>query len=75
MRELQQLSQGKTVLTYLSDRLELPPDSLPDGLYWVRHSYAEGGFVIKFGRIITCAPCLRSRLQYYLSIAVKIADV
>ena len=53
---------------------EIPPDSLEDGLYWVERPYLAAGFVVKGGKVITCAPILRKKFSYWLTVAVRIAD-
>lgn len=53
----------------------VPPDSYPDGYYYVACFYAEGGFTIEDGRVICCSPCLRLRFEYYLAQAVLLFDL
>lgn len=53
---------------------ELPPDSLPDGLYWVRHGKIEGGFTIKNSRVVQVAPRLQRDMSRWFQLAVKIAE-
>ena len=54
----------------------VPPDSLPDGAYWVSSRYGgrqiDGGFVIHKGCVIQCAPILQDRLYYWFNKAVKL---
>ena len=45
---------------------------MPDGLYQVTTAYLCAGLVIKHGRVIACAPILRKRLAYWLTIAVAV---
>lgn len=46
---------------------------MKDGLYQVTTRYLCAGFVIKDGRVTTCAPILRNRIEYWKTIAVWIA--
>jgi len=43
---------------------------MKDGLYQVTTPYLCAGFVIKDGRLVTCAPILRKRFHYWKTIAV-----
>lgn len=56
----------------------VPPDSLPDGVYWVSGWYGakqiDGGFEIRRGCIVRCAPCIQDRLYYWFDKAVKLSD-
>ena len=45
-----------------------------DGLYQVTTSYLCAGFVVENRRVTMCAPILRQRLDYWKTIAVRIAD-
>jgi hypothetical protein len=45
-----------------------------DGLYQVITSYLCAGFVIKGGVVVACAPILRKRLAYWMTIARRICD-
>lgn len=45
-----------------------------DGLYQVTTSYLCAGFVVERGRVAMCAPILKKRLQYWKTIAKRIAD-
>ncbi len=45
-----------------------------DGLYRVKTSYLCAGFVIKHGQIIQCAPILRKKIKYWMTIAKRISD-
>lgn len=44
-----------------------------DGLYQVTTPYLCAGFVVSGGRITDCAPVLRRRLSYWMTVAVRIA--
>ena len=48
--------------------------TLPDGLYKVQTSYLYAGFVISGGKVTMCAPILRNKLSYWMSVASKISD-
>lgn len=48
--------------------------TLPDGLYRVTTRYLCAGFVVENRLIVRCAPILRGKIEYWKSIAVKIAD-
>lgn len=41
----------------------------PDGLYRVTTRYLCAGFVVDGGRVTMCAPILRKRLTYWMTIA------
>lgn len=43
-----------------------------DGLYRVRTSYLCAGLVMASGRVVACAPILRLKLAYWLTVAVRI---
>ena len=45
-----------------------------DGLYRVTTSYLCAGFVVKNGTVTRCAPILRKKLSYWMTIAVRIGD-
>ena len=47
---------------------------MTDGLYRVTTSYLCAGFVVEGGVVTMCAPILRKRLSYWMTIAVRIAD-
>ena len=49
-----------------------PSTSLLDGLYRVETKFFTAGFIIDHGRVISCAPILRKRLDYWLQHAEKI---
>lgn len=42
---------------------------LPDGLYQVTTSYLCAGFVVNNHQVTECAPILRNKLQYWLTVA------
>lgn len=48
---------------------------LTDGLYRIEMPYFCAGFIVRDGRVIACAPILRKRLSYWITIAVKIGDL
>lgn len=45
---------------------------MKDGLYRVTTSYLCAGFVVENGRVTRCAPILRRRLNYWMTIAVLV---
>lgn len=44
-----------------------------DGLYQVTTKYLCAGFVVEQGRVTICAPILRPRITYWITVARKIA--
>jgi len=48
--------------------------NLSDGLYRVATSYLCAGFIVEEGRITRCAPILRRKLHYWLTVATRIAS-
>jgi len=44
---------------------------LSDGLYQVTTSYLCAGFVVENGKITMCAPILRKKINYWITIAKK----
>jgi len=46
--------------------------ALADGLYRVTTSYLCAGFVVENGVVTDCAPILRKKLTYWMSIAKKV---
>lgn len=47
-----------------------------DGLWRVTTPYLCGGYVVRDGEVVKCAPILRKRLNYWRTIAVLVtADV
>lgn len=47
---------------------------MPDGLYRVTTRYLCAGLVISGGCVLTAAPILWKRMDYYLTIAVRVGD-
>lgn len=47
-------------------------EQLRDGLYRVETSYLCAGFVIEDGRVVACAPVLRRKLDYWLTVASRV---
>lgn len=45
---------------------------MKDGLYRVTTKYLCAGFVMKDGKVIACAPILKNKLSYWMTVAVKI---
>jgi hypothetical protein len=43
-----------------------------DGLYQVTTSYLCAGFSVKSGKVILCAPILRKRLAYWVTVAKRV---
>jgi len=39
-----------------------------DGLYQVTNRYLCAGFLVQGGRVVECAPILRKRLNYWITI-------
>ncbi|MFN8606868.1 MAG: hypothetical protein U0931_05010 [Vulcanimicrobiota bacterium] len=48
--------------------------SLPDGLYQVTTPYLCAGFVVAAGKVVDCAPILRKKLGFWVTLAVRIGD-
>lgn len=48
------------------------PTDLPDGLYDVTTPYLCAAFVVRGGVVVQCAPILRRRLRYWLTVARRI---
>ena len=46
--------------------------TLPDGLYRVTTPYLCAGFVVERGQVTMCAPILRGKLSYWMTVAVKV---
>jgi hypothetical protein len=44
-----------------------------DGLYRVDTGYLCAGFVVERGKVVRCAPILRKRLAYWVTVAKWIA--
>ncbi len=57
-----------------SDRDERRERPLRDGLYRVTTPYLCAGFVIENGKVVSCAPILRRKLDYWKTVAVRISD-
>ena len=49
--------------------------TLQDGIYQVSTKYFTAGLIIQSGEVKACAPILRKKLSYWLSIAVRVADL
>lgn len=47
---------------------------MKDGLYQVTTSYLCAGFIIENGTVIRCAPILRNKINYWITIAKWICD-
>jgi hypothetical protein len=47
---------------------------LSNGLYRVTTEYLCAGFIVRDGRVVNCAPILRKRLPYWITIAVKVEE-
>lgn len=47
---------------------------LADGLYQVTTSYLCAGFVVEHGSVTLCAPILRKKISYWMTIAKRIGD-
>jgi hypothetical protein len=45
-----------------------------DGLYIVSTEQFTAGFVIRDGRVVSCAPILQRRITYWITIARRIGD-
>lgn len=45
-----------------------------DGLYRVETPYLCAGVIIRDGQVWDCAPILRRRIDYWLTIAVKVEE-
>lgn len=43
-----------------------------DGLYRVTARYLCAGFVVRRGRVVRCAPILRRKIDYWMTIARRI---
>lgn len=46
---------------------------LEDGLYRVKTSYLCAGFEVEDGKVLYCAPILRRKLAYWMTIAEKVS--
>jgi len=47
---------------------------MKDGLYQVTTSYLCAGFIVHQGRIIHCAPILKNKINYWITIAKFICE-
>jgi len=47
---------------------------MKDGLYQVKTSYLCAGFVVKNGTVTRCAPILRKRITYWITIAAWVCS-
>jgi len=47
---------------------------MKDGLYKVTTKYLCAGFVIKNNKIVKCAPILRNKIKYWVTIARFICE-
>lgn len=45
-----------------------------DGLYQVTTPYLCAGFIAEGGRVTICAPILRKKLAYWMTVAVRISE-
>ncbi len=45
-----------------------------DGLYRVTTPHLCAGFVVENGRVSICAPILRKKLAYWMTVAERIGD-
>jgi hypothetical protein len=52
--------------------LTTPAERLSPGLYRVTTSYLCAGFVVEDGKVARCAPILRRRLSYWLTVAERV---
>lgn len=48
--------------------------SMNDGLYQVTTSYLCAGFVVENGRVTRCAPILRKRIAYWITVARRVRE-
>lgn len=46
---------------------------MSDGLYRITTHFLCAGFVVEGGRITMCAPILRRKIDYWRTVAVRIA--
>lgn len=46
---------------------------MKDGLYRVTTRYLCAGIVVKGGKVVECAPILRKKLGYWITVAKRIA--
>lgn len=50
------------------------PQMTRDGLYQVTTSYLCAGYVVENGRVTMCARILRKKLNYWKTVATRVAD-
>jgi hypothetical protein len=48
--------------------------TLSDGLYEVTTNWLCAGFIVKDGFVVWCAPILRKKLLYWMTVAKKTHD-
>ena len=46
---------------------------MEDGLYQVTTPYLCAGFVVKHGKVVLCAPILKSKISYWMTQAVLLS--
>jgi len=62
----------------MSRNIRTKPDTakstmkLTDGLYQVKTNYLCAGFVVEDGVVILCAPILRNKLKYWVTVAERV---
>jgi hypothetical protein len=42
---------------------------MKDGLYQVTTSYLCAGFIVSNGKVVHCAPILRNKINYWITVA------
>ena len=47
---------------------------MKDGLYRVTTSYLCAGFIVRDGHVDECAPILRKKLTYWMTVAVWVCE-
>jgi hypothetical protein len=47
---------------------------LRDGLYQVVTRYLCAGFVVSGGVVVVCAPILRKKLSYWMTVAKRVGE-
>lgn len=53
----------------------MKPAKLHDGIYQVKTRYLCAAFVVSGGEVVECAPILRARLEYWMTVARRVEDV
>lgn len=48
--------------------------TLRDGVYRVRTRYLCAGFIVRGGKVVDCAPILRKKLEYWITVATWICE-